>query len=107
MSFWESKITIHKTIQFNIYKWLENKIQYFLLGTYVPLTKDGQIVVDDVLASCYADSHHDIAHFMMTPMQWFPEGIDWLFGQDTGFAFFVGMARELGIFMLPDGQLLS
>ena len=33
-----------------------------------PLTKEGKIVVDGVLASCYADFHHDMAHLTMTPM---------------------------------------
>ena len=82
-------------------------MQYFFLGAYVPLTKDGKIVVDGVLASCYADFDHDLAHFTMTPVQWFPEAISWIFGDDTGFPLFVNMARELGMMMLPHGQYFS
>ena len=38
------------------------------LGAFVPLTMKGNIVVDGVLASCYASFDHDLAHFVMTPM---------------------------------------
>ena len=54
-------------------------------------------MVDGVLASCYADFDHDLAHFIMKPTQWFPHIMEWIFGEDTGFPFFVNMARELGI----------
>ena len=51
--------------QFNIYI----KIFHLLfLGAYVPLTADGNIVVDQILASCYASFDHDLAHLMMMPM---------------------------------------
>ena len=43
---------------------------------------EGNIVVDGVLASCYASYDHDLAHFMMTPIQWFPEIMSWVFGDD-------------------------
>ena len=79
----------------------------FLLGAFVPLTMDGNIVVDGVLASCYADSDHDLAHFAMTPMQWIPQVMEWLFGEETGFAVFVSVTREFGILMLPYGQYFS
>ena len=78
----------------------------YFLGAHVPLTNNGNIVVDGVLASCYANIDHHLAHFTMTPMKWFPEIMEWIFGEDTGFSIFVVMARQLGILMLPCGQFI-
>ena len=47
---------------------LTEKIISLLLGAYTPLTKEGNIVVDGVLASCYAFSNHDLAHTAMAPI---------------------------------------
>ena len=60
-------------------------------------------MVDGILASCYADFHHDLAHFTMTPLQRFSEVIELIFGDESGFPVFVSTARELGIFLLPNG----
>ena len=62
-------------------------------------------MVDGLLASCYPSIDHDLAHIAMLPVRWFPQIIDWLFGENTGFQVFVGTVEELGRFMLPDGQL--
>ena len=43
---------------------------------------EGNIIVDEVLASCYPSSHHDMGHFGMTPMRWFPTFIEPFFGID-------------------------
>ena len=45
---------------------------------------EGNIVVDGVLASCYASSDHHAAHIGMTPIRWFPEIMNWIFGVDSG-----------------------
>ena len=45
---------------------------------------EGNIVVDGVLASCYPSSDHDLAHFGMGPLRWFPKIIHWIFGEDNG-----------------------
>ena len=79
---------------------------YYFLGAYVPLTNNGNIVIDGVLASCYADFNHNLAHFTMAPMKWFPEIMEWIFGEDAGFSIFVVMARQMGILMLPFGQFI-
>ena len=67
---------------------------------YVPLTVDVTIVVDGILASCYTDFNHDLAHFTMKPMQWISEVMEWMFGEDTGFSVLVNNVKELGILML-------
>ena len=61
-------------------------------------------MVDGVLTSCYADFHHDLAHFTMMPMQKFPEVIKWILGDEIGFITFVKITRELGISLLPTGH---
>ena len=43
----------------------------YLEGIYSPLTTQGNIVVDDVLASCYADfDNHALQHFAWAPFRW-------------------------------------
>ena len=56
-------------------------------------------MVDGVLASCYANFDHDLAHFTMTPMQWFPEIMEWIFGEDTRYPVLIDMATQLGRLM--------
>ena len=45
----------------------------YVLGAYVPLTGDGNIAIGGMLGSCYALFGHDLSHFAMTPMQWYPD----------------------------------
>ena len=80
-----------------------NYKQYLLhpLGAFAPLTTEGMIMVDGVLASCYASFHHDLAHLTMIPMQRFSEVLEWTFGDDTGDSAFVSTVKELGMFLLP------
>ena len=72
-----------------------------LLGTYVPLTMEGNILVDNVLASCYASTYHDIAHIVLAPMQWFPQMTQWIFGDDYGFQAYVDILGNVGRLILP------
>ena len=37
-------------------------------------------------------------------MQWLPNMIKWIYGEDKGFPFFANMAKQFGTFMLPSGQ---
>ena len=73
----------------------------FYLGAYVPLTMEGNIVVDGVLASCYPSTHHDIAHISMAPINWFPNIIMGLLGEEDGFSGFVKIAENLGRYASP------
>ena len=64
---------------------------------------DGNIVVDGVLASCYASTDHDVAHFAMAPMRWFPEMTEWIFGDDKFGPCYVNLAKDLRT-LLPHVQ---
>ena len=77
---------------------------FILQGAYVPLTMEGNIVVEGVLASCYGSFDHDIAHLVMAPMQMFPEITAWIFGEDKPFPFYVKTAVELGEWIIPFQQ---
>ena len=68
----------------------------FVPGAYVPLTAEGNIVVDGVLASCHAFVDHDMAHFTMIPMQWYRGIMEWIFGNSNGFPGYVNIANDLG-----------
>ena len=63
---------------------------------------EGRIVVDGVLASCYASIGHDIGHIGVMPLRWFPNITQLLFG---GSEFYVEFASTLGKGLLPFGQL--
>ena len=73
-----------------------------LSGAYVPLTAEGKIMGDGILASCYSGFPHDLAGITITPMQKFGEVMGWIFGDDFGFSVYVGTAKQLGKFILPD-----
>ena len=76
-----------------------------VVGAYVPLTMEGIIVVDGVLASCYPSCYHDVAHIGITPLSWFPGVIQWIFGEDNGFLVYVSLLDHFGRLLLPDGLL--
>ena len=78
-----------------------------ILGAYVPLTTQGNIVVDGVLSSCYPSVPHDLAHIVMLLMTWFPKLIEWIIGDHNGFQGYVMIFGELGKWILPDGQLVK
>ena len=50
-------------------------------GLYAPLTRQGNIVVDSVVASCYAlVNNHEMAHMSFAPIRWFSYVNEWFFG---------------------------
>ena len=59
------------------------------------MTVEGNIIVDGVLASCYDSVNHDVAHIGMKPMQWFPDIIQWVFGEDDRFSAFAKTVKYL------------
>ena len=68
---------------------------------------EGNIVVDEVLASCYPSSDHGLAHIGITPMRWFLEIIEWIYGGDIGFSIYARMQEDLGLWALPFGQSVN
>ena len=70
-------------------------------GAFTPVTMEGNIVVDGVLASCYAFSDHDLAHIGMTPMRWFPGMMNWMFGGTKETPGYVSSAEDLARVFLP------
>ena len=84
-----------------------NKELNTFVGAHVPLTDEGNIVVDGVLASCYASFDHDLAHFAMTPVKWYPGLMQWIFAEDNGVQGFLSMAKILGRYVMPDKYLYA
>ena len=41
-------------------------------GIWVPLTMDGTLLVDGLLASCYASFSHDLVDLALAPVKMFP-----------------------------------
>ena len=73
-------------------------------GAYVPLTMEGQIVVDGILASCYPFYDHDLAHIGMTPIRWIPQIMEWIFGKEKGMSVYVAVAEDVGKWILSHKQ---
>ena len=74
---------------------------YIFLGLFAPLTMEGKIVVDEVLASCYVDFDHDGTHIVLTPFRWFPRMLEWIFGDDNGFQVSAKITLEFAKFCVP------
>ena len=62
-------------------------------------------MVDDVLASCYPSADHDVSHFVIAPIRWFPQIIEWTYGVDNGCQISIKVVEELGRWMLPQELL--
>ena len=62
-------------------------------------------MVDGVLASCYASFDHDLAHFVMTPVQWFPKMVEQIFGWNNGIQGYTSIAKLVGRYEIPNNYL--
>ena len=60
---------------------------------------EGNILVDGVLASCYASFDHDIQHFVLKPLLWFPSMMDMLLGEEKSFNSYVTILQHVGEMM--------
>ena len=52
--------------------------------------------MDGDLASCYPSVNHDLSHFGMTPMKWFPEVVEWIVGENNGLQSFAIIPKNIG-----------
>ena len=77
----------------------------YILGAYDPLTMEGNLLVNDIVASCYAKFDHDLAHNVMKPIQWYPAIMKWIFGVDDMSPIYVTTAKEVGKWFLPNDIL--
>ena len=75
---------------------------FYILGTYVPLTEEGNLVVDQIVASCYAQFNHDLANNAMKPLQWYPGIMKMIFGAEDGSPIYVTTAKEVRKWFLPN-----
>ncbi|XP_023284365.1 indian hedgehog B protein-like [Seriola lalandi dorsalis] len=70
-------------------------------GLYAPLTQHGSVVVNGVLASCYAavDNHH-LAHWVLAPLRFFYSLIGPSEPQTDGLHWFPWLLQKLGQMLL-------
>ena len=47
-------------------------------GIYSPLTSHGNIIVNDIAASCYVAYNHELIHLAFAPFRWFNDAKNFL-----------------------------
>lgn len=74
-------------------------------GLYAPLTQHGSIVVNGVLASCYAavDNHH-LAHWVLAPLRFFYSLMGPSEPQSDGLHWYPWLLQRLGRMLLDAGH---
>ena len=80
---------------------------FTMQGAYVPLTMEGNIVVDGILASCYPSCYHDLGHIGILSTQFARTIMEWIFGEDNGSSSYVNIFNDLGEWVLPPDYLLE
>ena len=76
-------------------------------GAYVPVTMEGNLIVDGILASCYPSADHDVVHLVMAPLRWFPEITEWFLGEDDGITGYVKIIAHMSQSVVPKGYVLD
>ena len=67
---------------------------------------EGNIVVDGVLASCYPNFDHNLAHIGMTSLRLFPQMIEGILGgAENGVSVFAKVATDFEKWVLRFDQL--
>ena len=65
------------------------------------MTLEGTMLVDGILASCYATVNHDLGHIGVAPIRWFPHMIEWIFGDEDGFLIYANIGEYVAKWMQP------
>ena len=73
-------------------------------GAYAPLTTEGNILVDGILASCYASSHHDLGHLALAPIRYLLTLMDCMFGQSNDYPGYVKLIEDFEKIMSPNSM---
>ena len=68
---------------------------------------EGNIVVDGVLASCYAVVDHGIVQMVMKPIQWYCDVVKLVFGDENGASAYISVVRTIGRWLLPPGTKIN
>ena len=77
-------------------------VPFCFLGAYSPLTMEGNIMVDGILASCYASfPDHDLAHIGVTPVRLMPEIVQMIFGEDYDLPVYLKVTVDFVRWVLP------
>ena len=67
---------------------------------------EGNILVDGVLASCYAGFDHDAEHIAVTPLLWFPTIMDFFLGAEKSTHAYLKILQHMGAVTVPSWQKL-
>ena len=79
-------------------------VSYYFQVPMFPLTTEGNILVDGILASCYAIFDHDTAHVVMKPLLWFPRMMDLLLGDGKSTHTYLYILEFFGKIAVPNWQ---
>ena len=74
---------------------------FTISGAHTPVTMNGNIVVEGVLASYYAFSDHDLGHLATTPFRLFPDIVEMILGNDNGSPAYANIITTCGNYLLP------
>ena len=70
------------------------------------MTMDGNIVVDNILASSYSSVDHDLAHIALLPVRKYPAMTEWIFGEENESSVFFNIVKGISKEMLPYDYIL-
>ena len=79
-----------------------SNVLFQISGAFVPVTMEGNIIVDGILASCYGITDHDLAHILLSPMRFIPGIMEWIYGQEDGAQGYMNIIRWVGSLVVPD-----
>ena len=100
------KLLFNNIIHSSTFYSLKHERCHFNPGAYLPVTMEGNIVVDRVLASSYSSVDHDLAHIALLPVRQFSAMTEWIFGEENESSVFFNIVKGISKEMLPYGYIL-